>query len=393
MTSSSQKQSRVLSFHYLLHFLSSGLYIPFFPLFYERAGFSSSQIALLHSLSSLCLCFVPVLLGYYIAHRNLPMKKTYTIVVVLSFLTSIAFAIPEAGFLLFFFVALSHALCRVCVNPLLDSLALNFSSETGKPYGHLRLWGSVGFMLTCLVGGIMIDYSPLFFALAHSAFYLFQIPACSMIDSSENSAGTVMKFQFQEYSRHLPFYFIAFFLTLSHGPYYVFFTIFLEKEVQIEPVWFGAFWVFGVLSETLMMRKYRSFFSGFDLKGGIKRCASILKVCLLFTALRWLALAFLRDPVLLFLTQSLHAFSYGAYHLACMDYLEVNFSPSQRPLAVSLYISTSFGLGGLFGMNLSGQLLDLMGYQNLFLACSLIALLTILLPAFFQEEKTSSCPS
>ena len=71
----------------------------------------------------------------------------------------------------------------------------------------------------------------------------------------------------------------------SHGPYYVFFSIYLEAE-GFEPGVIGALWSLGVIAEVVMFAVLPPLLGRFAL-GHVFLC------CFLLTTIRWLLLAWL----------------------------------------------------------------------------------------------------
>ena len=89
-----------------------------------------------------------------------------------------------------------------------------------------------------------------------------------------------------------------------------------------------------------------------------------------------------QNVFMVFLSQSLHAFSFALYHTAVISYLVLLYS--QKKLAQQFYLGISFGLGGSLGALLAGKLYG----DNLFLYESLIALLAFGILYFTKKEQT-----
>src|SRR5262249_16248114 len=101
----------------------------------------------------------------------------------------------------------------------------------------------------------------------------------------------------------IAFMFSCFLLQLSHGPYYTFFSVYLESHGYAHGQT-GLLWSFAVVAEVVVFLFMPQLLSRFALR-------SILLVSLLLAALRWLLIALLVDylPALLF-AQCLHAASF-----------------------------------------------------------------------------------
>jgi len=64
--------------------------------------------------------------------------------------------------------------------------------------------------------------------------------------------------------------------------------------------------------------------------------------------------------------QLLHALTFGALHVAGMGFITRAVEPDARGRAVSLYNAFGFGMPGLLGGVLGGQILEYLGFSTLF---------------------------
>jgi PPP family 3-phenylpropionic acid transporter len=96
-------------------------------------------------------------------------------------------------------------------------------------------------------------------------------------------------------------------------------------------------------------------------------------------ALRWLLLLAGVDPVLLALGQTLHAFSFGLFHVCAVDAAYRLFPPALRSSGQSLYNALTYGLGNLLGFLGCGALVGTLGLQGLFAVSSAMAAIGLLI--------------
>ncbi len=81
--------------------------------------------------------------------------------------------------------------------------------------------------------------------------------------------------------------------------------------------------------------------------------------CLFFATLRWLIIGYYADELwLLILAQVLHAFTFGAFHAACMECVRRFFDVSCQGKAQALYSSCCYGAGGAIGSYTGGLVWD-----------------------------------
>jgi len=82
--------------------------------------------------------------------------------------------------------------------------------------------------------------------------------------------------------------------------------------------------------------------------------------------LRWLLLYFAGSALLIILTQLLHAFTYGSFHVASILYIDKLAPPEAKTLGQAANNAVSYGLGIMSGFFLNGYLFDIIGAQPLF---------------------------
>jgi PPP family 3-phenylpropionic acid transporter len=162
----------------------------------------------------------------------------------------------------------------------------------------------------------------------------------------------------------LAFFAVSFFLQLSHGPYYTFFSIYLEAQAYSRTL-IGGLWSLGVIAEVLLFLFMHRVLASFSLR-------VIVLWSLGLSALRWLLIAyFVEYPAVLVLAQCLHAASFGSFHAAGIEIIRHWFT-GHHGQGMALYSGLSFGLGGACGALLSGWGWDFSA-QQCFLAAAVAA--------------------
>ena len=117
----------------------------------------------------------------------------------------------------------------------------------------------------------------------------------------------------------------------------------------------------------------------------------LVSLCLILTAMRWCMVGvFEQSFALQFLAQSIHAFSFGLFHLIAMRIIFQNFSAGQQGRGQALY-STMWGLGVASGSILAGTYWDVLGSQLIFIIAGISCLFGLLfvfaLPHQVQASK------
>ena len=112
------------------------------------------------------------------------------------------------------------------------------------------------------------------------------------------------------------------------------------------------------------------------------------------TGLRWLIVGVFPSAfVAQFFAQTIHALSFGLFHMIAMRVIFQNFSAAQQGRGQALY-STMWGLGVASGSILAGYYWDKIGGETIFMfaaASTLFGLLLIFgLPNKVEQSKISS---
>jgi PPP family 3-phenylpropionic acid transporter len=143
---------------------------------------------------------------------------------------------------------------------------------------------------------------------------------------------------------------------MAHGPYYVFYSIFL-KDYHYSGTLTGLLWSLGVFAEIVLFLLMQRLLRRFSLRG-------ILLVSIALSIVRWLLIAGYADHfVVLLAAQLLHAASFGATHVVAIHLVDFYFGHRHQGKGQALYSSLSFGLGGMLGSLYSGYFWELLGPQ------------------------------
>jgi PPP family 3-phenylpropionic acid transporter len=140
----------------------------------------------------------------------------------------------------------------------------------------------------------------------------------------------------------------SFFMSVAHGPLYVFYSIHLVDH-GYDKTAVGLFWSLGVVAEIWVFMTMPRLLRRWSLRG-------ILLGSYALAVLRFLIIGWAADSAwLLFFAQLLHGATFGAYHAASVAVLLRWFVSHQQARMQGLYGSLSFGAGGMVGGLVSGQ--------------------------------------
>lgn len=349
-----------LSAFYFFYFAAVGVYIIFLPKVLHDIGYSAFDIGIIFALAPLMRFLTPFL---FLKHIKLD-QNVFKTALLLSIICSLMFYVTLGNFFAFM---INNALLGVCLSLILPYLEVTAIKELGKDrYGKSRLYGSIGFMLISLVLAKFLSEPKIALHYYLATNVLTVIFALLLIQNNENIKEENTQNEPFNFLKYWPFWLSLFFMQMSFGGFYNFFTIY-ETSHGISLEMTSYLWSFGVVCEILML-----YFQGPLLKNNL---LTIIKFCLGITIVRWLMLYIYPDSLTItFISQSIHAFSFGLYHSAVIMYLYTLYD--NKKLAQQFMYGLAYGLGGFLGAIIAGWVYGeyLFVYSAVFTAISLITL-------------------
>jgi len=162
------------------------------------------------------------------------------------------------------------------------------------------------------------------------------------------------------------FLFCGFLMLVSHGAYYAFFSIHLEN-LGLPSTFIGVAWAVAVTAEIAVMINSDRLFARLPLE-------TVLQLSFLAAGLRWSLLFGFSSPVVILLSQILHAGTYGTFHMASILYMDRLSPPQAKTLGQAANNAITYGLGLMVGFMLAGALFAPLGVPRLFLLSAVVAL-------------------
>lgn len=360
-----------LSGFYFFYFALLGGTAPFLALYFDHLGFSPARIGELIAIPMLMRCVAPNLwgwLGDYTGQRLLIVR--FGALCTLACFAGIFFSQSYAWLAL---IMATHAFFWHAVLPQFEVITLAHLREQAARYSQIRLWGSIGFIVAVVGLGLLFEWlsldaypAALVAIMAGIVAGSFWVPNAQPLQrpSTPEQGGFLRQLRRPGI---LAFYVCVGLMQLSNGPYYTFLTLHLEG-VGYSRGAIGLFWALGVVAEILLFLVMARLLQRYSLR-------TVLLASFLITALRWLLLGNLAQylPVLL-LAQCMHAATFGAFHAACIHFVQRSFADRQQGQGQALYASLA-GIGGAFGALYAGYSWKGLGPAWTFAIASLVALL------------------
>lgn len=344
-----------------------GVFLPYFNLYCHHIGFSGSQIGLLAALKSLMMVAAP-LLWAMLADRYGIRKPIYLGCLIIS-TAAWGLFLFTTDFIYMAAIILFYGVFHAPIISFLEAFTMDILGSEKNSYGRIRMWGSVAFITVSLVVGQLIEFFDVGIVLVLILVGgMLQTVGAIKMPPIKKDARTSMITRIRRFltKRILVFLVCASLMLVSHGAYYAFFSIHLEK-LGFGGVFIGAAWALASISEIVVMMQ----------SDRILRHISPEKVltgAFLIAALRWFLMIFVSSPFLMMLLQGLHAFSYGAFHVASIVYIDRLSPEGGKTVGQAVNNAATYGLGLMVGFFISGLIYDWLGAWAMFLFSGLIAL-------------------
>jgi PPP family 3-phenylpropionic acid transporter len=363
-----------LSNFYLFFFASVGALVPYWSLYLKSLGFSASDIGELMAVIMATKIIAPNLWGW-VADRSGQRVLIVRLGVLLALITFAGVFLRQDYWWLVLVMALFSFFWNAAL-PQFEATTMNLLGDDTHRYGSIRLWGSVGFILAVVAVGELLESSGagviplvilmLLFGAWLATLWVPREASVVHVASHEPIMQVLLR------PEVLVVLAVCFLLQVSHGPYYTFYTIYLEEHGYGRGL-IGQLWALGVVAEIgvfLLMHRLLPRYGA----------RMLLLITLGLTTLRWLLVAWGVEwlAVLLF-AQLLHAASFGIYHAVAIHLIHKFFTGRHQGRGQALYSSLSFGAGGAVGSLASGYLWEGAGAGITYSAAAMISLLAWLL--------------
>lgn len=369
-----------LSAFYLVYFASVGAFVPYWSVYLQSLDFSPGQIGELIAISLITKVFAPYFWGWvadHTGHRLRVIRWT-------SFLTAAGFfgvfADQSYGWLML--VISIYSFFWHAVLPQFEVTTINYLGTERVRYSRIRLWGSVGFIVAVMGLGYLFEQFGVGLLPYVISFLVVAIWLVTFLirHSPESASGLphVSIIRVISNPKVLAFFLACFLIQASHGPYYAFFSIYLEAH-GYTPSQIGQLWALGVIAEIAVFLLMHRWLHGI---GAIR----LFQLAILITALRWVLIGAGVDVLfILLVAQLMHAASYGLYHASAIELVNDYFPGKLQGRGQALYSSISFGLGNALGSLAAGYMWTSISPQSTYYLAAVLCLLGFFVALYLSK--------
>jgi MFS transporter, PPP family, 3-phenylpropionic acid transporter len=337
-----------------------GFFWPFLAAHLSGLGLQPWEIGTVSALYPLGTLVAPPLAGLLadLLRARVWLLRSFSAATVLAFAAFVLFG--EARPVLIVAMGL-FAFFRAPLAPMADAAAVEHARRHGGSYGAVRLWGSVGFLIAALAGGLLLDRhgtrAPMLAALAALAAAAVAVWALPTAPPRRERGALTAAGRMLAHGDFWLFLATIALGQIAHSAYDSFFSLHLASLGW--GGWFtGVAWAVGVVAEIGLLAASGRLMARFG-------AARLLALAFAVGCARWLLLAQVRHPALILGLQPLHALSFALYYVAGVTLTREQASAETQTAAQGLF-AAAFALGGVLGMPLAGRLFERFGARAMF---------------------------
>ncbi len=360
-----------LSFFY---FAALGLFNPYAPLWFQSLGYSTILIGFIASLQAWTRVGVPYAWGWLGDHSGRRVE-----LIRIAAAGALASALGLLGVREAWWVATLTLLLFLAnggVVPLYEATLAQLLQREGAfdtaRYGRVRVWGSVGFIVSVTAFGALMQAMgiaafPWFVAAMNALLLAAALRLPRQRDAAHHDEAPPPVLGLLRQPVLAWFFASVFFTVLAHTSLYTFFSLYLVS-LGYGKAAVGALWAVAVAAEIAFFWTQGRWFARWS-------AARWLVVVGWVTAARFAAVALAGQvPAVLVLAQLSHALTFGAHHAACIVTVHQHFPGRLRGRGQALYTVLGYGISGVLGGVGGGWLIDRLGYAPVFWAATACAL-------------------
>lgn len=340
--------------YYFCFLAATGVSVPFYPVYLRGLGFSGKQIALVFAAAPLMHMLGPFVWGWATDRTRRP-----DVMLRLALAGAAMAYLPlglASAFAAVLCISLGHQFFSVALPGLSDLLAIARVRTAGDDYGRIRIWGSFGFLASCLVAGQVFalrdrQADPIYpYMVAGMLACAFGIALGVRTQGDRERPTAADAKQLLRDKRFVALLGISAVHWACTVPYHGFFGLYVQDRgygAGITSLAFGA----SVVSEMLA-------FFAFKHIQRRARLATFMTIVTAVSALRWVATALCTNAVALILVQTAHGLTFGLFWAAALAWLMGCVPERVRATGQTLFTGAVYGMGALVGSLLCGTTYD-----------------------------------
>lgn len=354
------------------YFAHIGFFNPYLPLWLKAQGLPIVVISLLASVQSFTRVFAPYAWGALSDHTG-ERVKLLRISAAIALAASTGLWVDGNGWWIGLVLLLLFTHTSSMMSLTEAAMAHLVAGDWGR-YGRIRLWGSVGFMVTVFAAGAWFERWGMGSFPAWTAVTLAAVLACTCwLPDVKEPAHHVDQRQHEPIATALRrpvvrwFFASLFFHVMAHFAVYGFYSLYLDS-LGYGKTTIGALWALSVLVEIAWFYAQGRLITRYPMERWLLVCgaATALRMAMTAGLGSWLAA--------LFVAQLLHALTFATHHTACIAMVSRHFPGRLRGRGQALFTVIGYGFGGVLGVLAGGAVAARWGFEVMFALAALLGL-------------------
>ncbi|MDZ7277659.1 3-phenylpropionate MFS transporter [Pantoea eucrina] len=373
--------ARWLGLSYFTYFFCYGIYLPFWGVWLKGAGLDAGKIGVLLGCGMVARFVGSLLIASQVRNPS-QLILALRLLALMTCLFALGFWLGSQ-WLWLLLVMIGFNLFFSPLVPLSDALAATWTRQIGLAYGPVRLWGSLAFVISSALTGLLVNAWS-----EHAILLLLSIGVLAMFAGMLLPPRTMPQGEARQVERGgwaawrdllrenavWRFMVCVTLLQGAHAAYYGFSAIWWQESGYSASL-VGYLWSLGVVAEIVVFAFSHRLFS----RWGARDLLLLSGVC---AVIRWGLLGATTGLPWLVVAQILHCGSFTVCHLAAMRFIAARQGADVIRLQ-SLYSALAMG-GGIAVMTMICGVLFTHLHGHLFWVMALVAL-----PALFLRPRAA----
>lgn len=352
------------------------IFTGFFQLYLQDIGMSKIEIGSLMAIAPFVSIFANPFWGFW-GDRSANIKRVLLIMMAGTLLL-VQWVFQANTYAMIYMAMIMFYFFQTPMFSQTNSLILTYIEGTRHKFGSFRLWGSLGWALTAVAAGPVINQlgsgriSIVFsIMLAVAALFIFSLPG---IQKTTGSATVTLKGLSQLF---LNSYFVWFILlgilvSIPNTANNTFMSLYiLELGGSTQTVGLAIF--FSSIFEVAVFLLFDRY-----LKRNIHVLVGCLAVVSLLFALRWFLMAEASSPIEVALIQLLHCVTFGGYFYVGVQLTMLFVPQPYRASGQAIYTLSWSGISGVVGGLAGGWMFQNFGAQTMYRTGMMLAIVGVI---------------
>ena len=380
---SSRRPPIHLAFFLMAYYTTNAMYQSYMSLYYTGINFTSAQIGAINAGVALAsMAFQPV--WGTVGDRTRNRAVLLAALSVASAASVFAFSWFR-GFVPLLLLACLFSCFYTSLQPMGDSIILGELNRRNQPFGPIRLAGGLSFALSGMIFGKVLDAPgrELLVPVYTAALCLVTALSTVTLPKTEGGQSRGKKMRFSELFKHRELMGLLAFMApvqITMGYFYTFFSPHFMSLQGGDSAKLGLCYFISACSEVPFLLMSDRLFD----KYGAGRLMRLSAVTL---AVRWLMLGLSDSVWVAMLSQVLHGWGFIVMTVCMAKYISREVPEELQASGQMLLAIVSFGISRAFGNLAGGLLAGWMGRGNVFLACSALCVVTLVIHVLSHRSR------